>query len=56
MDISYIYVDLGIFPWACIKRKISYSPWWMTSSGDRYKSKRSISKRSHAWSLSPFWR
>ena len=30
-------LGLGISPWACIKRKISYSSWRMTSSGDRHQ-------------------
>ena len=29
MCVWQFYVWLGIFPWACIKRKISYSPWSM---------------------------
>ena len=37
MCVWYIYVGLGIFPWGCIKRKISYSPWWKASSGDRHQ-------------------
>ena len=32
-----LYVGLGLFPWDCIKRKISYNPWRMTSSGDRHQ-------------------
>ena len=28
---------LGVLPWACVKRKISYNPWRMTSSGDRHQ-------------------
>ena len=28
---------LGIFPWACIKMDISYSPWNMMTSGDRHQ-------------------
>ena len=31
------YVGLGMFPWACVKRKILYHPWRMTSSGDRHQ-------------------
>ena len=31
------YVGVGMFPWACVKRKISYNPWRMTSSGDRHQ-------------------
>jgi hypothetical protein len=31
------YVGLGLFPWVCIKRKISYNTWRMTSSGDRHQ-------------------
>ena len=31
------YVGLGMFPWACVKRKISFNPWRMTSSGDRHQ-------------------
>ena len=30
-------MGLGMFSWACIKRKISYNPWRMTSSGDRHQ-------------------
>lgn len=30
-------VGLGMFPWSCVKRKISYNPWRMTSSGDRHQ-------------------
>ncbi len=28
---------LGVFPWACVKGKISYNPWSMTSSCDRHQ-------------------
>ena len=28
---------LGVFTWACVKRKISYNPWSMTSSCDRHQ-------------------
>ena len=31
------YVGLGMFSWACVKRKISYDPWRMTSSGDHHQ-------------------
>ena len=31
------FVGLGMFPWSCVKRKISYNPWRMTSSGDRHQ-------------------
>ena len=31
------FVGLGLFPWVCIKRKISHNPWRMTSSGDRHQ-------------------
>src|SRR5664279_25049 len=37
MCMWYIYVGLGIFPWTCIERKNSYSPWRMTSSCDRHQ-------------------
>ena len=30
-------MGLGVFPWACIKRKIAYIPWMMMSSGDRHQ-------------------
>ena len=30
-------MGLGVFPWACVKRKISYNPWRMTASGDRHQ-------------------
>ena len=26
-----------MFPWACVKRKILYNPWRMTSSGDHHQ-------------------
>ena len=31
------FVGLGMFPWSCVKRKIPYNPWRMTSSGDRHQ-------------------
>ena len=31
------FVGLGMFPWSRVKRKISYNPWRMTSSGDRHQ-------------------
>ena len=31
------FVGLGMFPWSCVKRKISHNPWRMTSSGDRHQ-------------------
>ena len=31
------YVGVGMFSWDCVKRKISYNPWRMTSSGDRHQ-------------------
>ena len=37
MCMWYIYVGLSIFPWTCIERKNSYSPWRMTSSCDRHQ-------------------
>ena len=30
-------MGLGMFPWACFKRKIPCDPWRMTSSGDRHQ-------------------
>ena len=50
------YVGLGMCPWACTKRKMSYNPWRMTSCGDLIKIavckfKWSIMKRSSAWIL-----
>ena len=52
-----IYVGLGTFPWACLKRKISYNPWkgWhqvvTVIKIAVCKFKWSITKRSSAWSL-----
>ena len=54
------FVGLGMFPWSCVKWKISYNPWRMTSSGDRHQDcgvqvqvehlqEWSITKRSNAW-------
>ena len=31
------FMGLGMFPWSCVKRKIPYNPWRMTSSGDRHQ-------------------
>ena len=31
------FVGLGMLPWSCVKWKISYNPWRMTSSGDRHQ-------------------
>ena len=36
-SLSEFYVGLGMFPWSCVNRKISYNPWRMTSSGDRHQ-------------------
>ena len=52
-----LYVGLGTYPWACIKRKISYNPWkgWhqvvIVIKIAVCKFKWSITKRSSAWSL-----
>ena len=37
MYVWSIFVGLGIFPWACIKMDIPYSPWKMTTSGDHHQ-------------------
>ena len=55
------YVGLGTYPWACVKRKISYNPWkgWhqvvIVIKIAVCKFKWSITKRSSAWSLHPLW-
>ena len=52
----YFYVGLGIFPWACIKRKISYSLRERVAIKVlECKFKRSIFKISYAWSLTTIW-
>ena len=35
--VLYVYVGLGIFPWAYMKRKISCISWRLTSSGDLHQ-------------------
>ena len=51
------YVGLGTYPWACVKRKISYNPWkwWhqvvIILKIAVCKFKWSITKRSSAWIL-----
>ena len=52
-----LYVGLGMYPWACVKRKISYNPWkgWhqvvIVIKIVVCKFKWSITKRSSSWSL-----
>ena len=52
-----LYVGLGTYPWACVKRKISYNPWkgWhqvvIVIKIAVCKFKWSITKRSSAWIL-----